>query len=324
MLYSTVIGSLPRLSDDLASSIAMAVDLQLRHGIEIISDGEQRSDMIGYFANLPGIALERGRAHIVGQVKPPRDASETFKIKDLRTAQDHLRRKGLKADTLKLKLSVTGPVTLGFTCASQGIKTEAYKNIADPNLYMDVAEALNPIILEALNREALVQVDEPGISAGYLNPSLAVEAVNTALKGIGEGRSTLERLSLHVCGDLTRIPNLLAHLSNINVGTLSLAFAGNVEKANRSLPLTIIGEKGKFLGVGCVSVDVTGEGQVETVEEAASIVEQVSSEVGLERIRYIHPDCGLRSTPLHIAEKILDTTSKTARQMREKTGQVKP
>lgn len=321
MLYSTVIGSLPRLSDDLASSIAMAVDLQLRHGIEIVSDGEQRSDMIGYFADLPGIALGQGRAHIVGQVKPPRDASETFKVKDLRTAQDHLRGKGLKADILKL--SVTGPVTLGFTCASQGIKTEAYKNIADPNLYMDVAEALNPIILEALNREALVQIDEPGISAGYLNPSLAVEAVNTALKGIGESKSSLERLSLHVCGDLTRIPNLLAHLSNINVGTLSLAFAGDVEKANRNLPLTMIGEKGKLLGVGCVPVDVAGRGRVETVEEAASIVDQISSEIGLERIRYIHPDCGLRSTPLHIAEKILDTTSKTARQMREKTRQVK-
>ncbi|MGC8850525.1 MAG: hypothetical protein ACP5QI_08650, partial [Candidatus Bathyarchaeia archaeon] len=252
MLYSTVIGSLPRLSDDLSSSIAMAVDLQLRYGIEIVSDGEQRTDMIGYFSDLPGISLDEGGPCVAGRVRPPRDPSETFKIRDLKSALNHLRMRGFEAEGLKL--SVTGPVTLAFTCAAKAVKTDAYRGIADPNLYLDVAEALNPIISEALAHGVLVQVDEPGVSAGYLNPKLAVEAVNAALKDVGGCGDGLERLSLHVCGDLTRIPDLLTHLLDVRVGCLSLAFAGKVEEANRRLPLAALGERGRLLGVGCVSV----------------------------------------------------------------------
>jgi len=314
MLYSTVIGSLPRLSGDLASSIAMAVDLQLRHGIEVISDGEQRTDMIGYFSDLPGLSPGKNGPYVAGRVRPPRDPSETFKIRDLKTALNHLGKGGFKAEGLKL--SVTGPVTLAFTCAARAVKTDAYKGIGDPSLYLDVAEALNSIVSEALAHGVLVQIDEPGISAGYLNPKLAVEAVNTALKGIGDSRDTLEKLSLHVCGDLTRIPDLLTHLLNVRVGCLSLAFAGRVEEANRRLPLQILCEKERLLGVGCVSVGAVEQDAVETVEEAARIVHLASSRIGLEKVRYVHPDCGLRSTPLQVAEKILEVTSKTAKKVR--------
>ncbi|MEM2122530.1 MAG: hypothetical protein QXE79_02725 [Candidatus Bathyarchaeia archaeon] len=316
MLYSTVIGSLPRLSDDLSSSIALAVDLQLRYGIDVISDGEQRTDMIGYFSDLPGISISQGDGgpYIAGRVRPPRDPSETFKMRDLKIALNRLRGRGFKVEGLKL--SVTGPVTLAFTCAAKAIKTDAYRGIGDPSLYLDVAEALNPIILEALACGALVQVDEPGISAGYLNPRLAVEAVNMALKDVGDDRDSLEKLSLHVCGDLTGIPDLLFRLLNVKVGCLSLAFAGRVEKANRMLPLAMMGEGGRLLGVGCVSVGAGEPDMVETVGEAARIVHLVSSGIGLEKIRYIHPDCGLRSTPLKVAERILDITAKTAKTVR--------
>lgn len=313
MLYSTVIGSLPRLSDDLSSSIAMAVDLQLRHGIEVVSDGEQRADMIGYFSDLPGISLEGGRPYISGRIRPPRDPSETFKMRDLKTALDHLKARGFEAE--ELKISVTGPVTLAFTCAANAVKTDAYRGVADPSLYVDAAEALTPIISEALACGVLVQVDEPGISAGYLNPRLAVEAINIALKDLGGG-DILERLSLHVCGDLTRIPGLLSHLLDVRVGCLSLAFAGRVEEANRRMPLAAVKERGRMLGVGCVSVGAGEQGRVETVEEAARIVHLVSSGIGLERVRYVHPDCGLRSTPLPTAERILDTTARAARMIR--------
>ncbi len=314
-LKSTVVGSLPRLASDLAASISKAVDIQLRYGIEVVSDGEQRASMIGYFADLPGLDSKDGRVFTVDRVKAPRDPSKTFKITDLTEAQGHLRKRGL--GETPIKLSLTGPVTLAFTCASQGLKTGVYRDIADESLYMDMAEALRSIACEALRRGALLQIDEPGISAGFLNPSISIKAVNSTLEGIAETRSSLNKLSLHICGDLTRTPRLLSHLSKVNVGTLSLAFAGETEKANRRLPLTEISEAGKLLGVGCTSVKVEDPIQVEAEEKAVSTVRLVASKMGLDKICYIHPDCGLRSTPLPAARRILEVTSKTTKLLRQ-------
>ena len=91
---ASVIGSLPRLADNLTSSIAYAVDLQLKHDIEVISDGEQRSDMIEYSTDLPGIASHNGRAYIHDKITVPQNPEKTFKILDLTIAQNYLKKIG--------------------------------------------------------------------------------------------------------------------------------------------------------------------------------------------------------------------------------------
>ncbi len=314
-LKASVIGSLPRLADNLTSSISYAVDLQLKHDIEVISDGEQRSDMIGYFTDLPGLASHNGRAYIRDKITAPQNPEKTFKIRDLRIAQNYLKKIG-RGET-PIKLSLTGPVTLGFTCASSGLKKTLYKNIAAKQLYGDVANALNPIIQEGLQRGAYLQIDEPALSAGYLSPTTAIEMINLALEGVVDTYQTQKKMSLHICGNLTKVPTLVNQLTKVNVGILSIAFAGKNERKNQELPLDNIVDVRKFLGVGCISVVVKDQNQVGTVDETISIVQTVVQKIGLQNIFYLHPDCGLRSTPLPIAEKILDVTSKTVKKISE-------
>jgi methionine synthase II (cobalamin-independent) len=312
---ASVIGSLPRLADNLTSSISYAIDLQLKHDIEVISDGEQRSDMIEYFTDLPGIASHNGRAYIRDKITAPQNPEKTFKILDLTIAQNYLKKIG-RGET-PIKLSLTGPVTLGFTCASYGLKKTLYQSIAAKQLYSDIANALNPIIQEGLQRGAHIQIDEPALSARYLAPSTTIEMINLALEGIVDTYQTQKKMSLHVCGNLTKVPTLLNQLTKVNAGILSIAFAGKNEIANQELPLDNIVDVRKFLGIGCISVGVKDQSQVGTVDEAISIVRAVVQKIGLQNIFYLHPDCGLRSTPLPIAEKILDVTSKTVKKISE-------
>ena len=62
----TVIGSFPRQlsTDSFIKAIKDVVDLQLEYGIEIITDGEQRYNMIQYFEQIPGLERKNGSLKI--------------------------------------------------------------------------------------------------------------------------------------------------------------------------------------------------------------------------------------------------------------------
>ncbi|MBS7623013.1 hypothetical protein KEJ39_04985, partial [Candidatus Bathyarchaeota archaeon] len=54
-LRKTVVGSFPRLPFGIDQAIRAVIDLQLQAGMDIVSDGEQRADMITYFKEIPGL-----------------------------------------------------------------------------------------------------------------------------------------------------------------------------------------------------------------------------------------------------------------------------
>ncbi|RLE93552.1 MAG: hypothetical protein DRJ55_03595, partial [Thermoprotei archaeon] len=157
---------MPRLHEDLGKAINLAVDLQLKLGLDILTDGEQRTDMITYLADaFEGLAGEPGKLHIVDKLKPAQKVEETFKVKDFLAAFSHLRKLG---EEKPIKVGVTGPVTFAFTVAMNG--KGPYRSLADPSLYLDAAEGVNRVAAELQSRDAIVQIDEPGISAGFVNP----------------------------------------------------------------------------------------------------------------------------------------------------------
>ena len=54
------------------------IDLQLRYGIDVVTDGEQRADMITYFEQIPGLARGGRGLRVSGKIKTdgrPRRAS---------------------------------------------------------------------------------------------------------------------------------------------------------------------------------------------------------------------------------------------------------
>ncbi|MHA2403131.1 MAG: hypothetical protein ACXADH_09105 [Candidatus Kariarchaeaceae archaeon] len=290
-LTRAVVGSFPSFDDsDIENSILKIIDTQLKYGIDVLSDGEQRTDMITYFTEvIQGIK---------SKIKPPEELTTFSKINDFKFVKNYLEQ---NRKTNKIKLTITGPVTLGFSCGLNGYEESPYSTVKDLQIYADVSSALKPIADEFQKIGALVQIDEPGLSAGYLNYK---EFSKELFQWINEMTANLnpENTIMHICG---RIPKRLLEivLQFENIGIFSFAFDGLVEKDNIDIiSRQILEDHDKKLGFGCIS----GVNQVlsdpETVK--SNIVAAVEK-IGVENIAFIHPDCGLRVLSPENAEVVL-------------------
>ncbi|MEM2841770.1 MAG: hypothetical protein QW201_00460 [Thermoproteota archaeon] len=291
---TTIIGSLPEFKHTkLEDKIKAAIDFQVKAGIDIISDGEQRSDMITYLASdLPGLELVDGKARVSRSIRAPEDPEQVGKVRDLITAKDYIKERGYNVG---LKVSLTGPVTLGFTCALAG--SGPYKGLSDEQLYRDLSTSLRTILGCLAKEDVMIQLDEPGLSAGFLRPSIAVPHIERAVEGIGP-----HRISLHVCGRLRE--DLFKHLLSIKgVTVLSLEFGGATENISLLRGLT---QENKLFGVGCIKVRALKIDDVDSIDRVVNILRQVIDKIGTKCVKFVHPDCGLRNLDHDVAWKILN------------------
>lgn len=302
-----VVGSFPPKKLPLDSAIKWTIDIQLKHGIDLISDGEQRTDMINYFNSFPGLGMKSGGPYVKSKILPLEDPKSFAKLQDLKFVRDYLRRKG--REDVRVKVSVTGPISLGFSCAYNGL--EHYSNIKDMKLYSDFAQALNPLIKEIAKTGCYVQIDEPSLSARVMNTKEAVEVVNEALSGLPTTLYEKEMLSVHVCGALNE--SLFKDLMSLDVPVLSLAFgAPNVRKNLEVISKPVLQSAGKKLGIGCISVQVARKEEVDSLHAVLERLSIVKDRIGKEMIAYIHPDCGLRPTGEDAVEPILEILASSA------------
>jgi len=291
----TVIGSFPsRIAElGLDGAIKWAVDLQLKYGIQVVTDGEQRGNIIDYFEQIPGLGRRFGRPAIIGKIKPVEDLDNFPKISDCRKVLEYLESLGVRG--VEVKVTVTGPVTLGFTYGMGGLGP--YSSILDERLYLDLAYALNPLIEKAVKIGCYIQVDEPGLAGRFLPPGIAGRILDEFFGSIKSKKEVI----LHVCGSLSDIPNLYDMLLKLQVDVLSLAFSGRREETNlQMISREAFEEHGKKLGAGFIS-----NTEVEPVERTLRRLRVISDKVGIENIAYLHPDCGFRGTPLDIVKDIL-------------------
>ncbi|MCX8183774.1 MAG: hypothetical protein N3F08_05085 [Crenarchaeota archaeon] len=293
-LKTTVIGSLPRLHEDLRTAIRLAVDLQVETGIDIVSDGEQRTDMLSYLSNsMQGLKFDGEKISITGRIRPVENMQESFKIVDCLEARKHIVEKGYSN---MLKISVSGPITFGFSAALRN--AGPYGNIRNIELYNDVANVINRIARLIQSYECLVQIDEPGVSAGFLDPEKIREPIEIAVEGLEPGLT-----SIHVCGKLNQ--KTVKSLSMVkNVSIFSLEFAGspgNIDLLSRN----VFENSSKKIGVGCMRVNVVSKDDLTTLEAALEIIRNAISKIGVENVAYVHPDCGLRKTKRDLAFLIL-------------------
>jgi len=293
-LATATIGSLSRLSQDLHDSIDQAIELQRQHRLDIFSDGEQRTDMISYFAeSFDGLGVENGMPVVLGKISLKSNPKDFSKVRDL----DYIKS---KFPDLKVKIAITGPTTLGMTCGSRKIKGY-YKNIMDFRLYEDIARSTGPIAKELVARGAYVQIDEPFLSQGYKDLEARVRLLDEIAEGLPR-----ENVSTHVCGYVGG-HGVVEHLLRLeNVSTLSFAFAGRIEMPNIAhVSRKAFEDNGKKLGAGCISVTPLTEAEVHTPEQVASKLKDLASVVGKENIAYAHPDCGMRATNKSLVPIIL-------------------
>jgi 5-methyltetrahydropteroyltriglutamate--homocysteine methyltransferase len=267
VLATTVVGSYPvvkgggfmRIFDPLRPALETAVGDQLAAGIDIISDGQVRGDMIGVFAShLPGIRNQ----DVIGKIQP---AAGPITVGDTKYAIS-------KAP--KVKGIITGPTTLAH---GLHISTPMYRNKEE--LVPDLAAAL---LAEARALEAagitLLQIDEPILSTGIADLAIAKQAVEMFTAGLHIP------VCMHVCGNLG---NVLDEILKFNVNVLDFEFANN--PANLDL-LSRRDLAGKMIGYGCV------DSTTDRIESTAEIRKRIEKGVEIfdPKIMLIDPDCGLR------------------------------
>jgi 5-methyltetrahydropteroyltriglutamate--homocysteine methyltransferase len=289
VLATTVVGSYPvvkgsglrSLFDPLHTAVETAVADQIAAGIDIISDGQVRGDMILAFASkLPGVKGQE----VIGKVQP---ASGPITVGDTKYAL---------AKAPKVKGIITGPTTLAH---GLHISTPMYRNKEE--LALDLAAALVP---EAKALEAagitLLQIDEPIFSTGMADLAIgkqAIEIITTALR---------IPTCMHVCGNLG---NVLDEILKFNVNVLDFEFSNN--PANLDL-LSRRDLAGRMIGYGCV------DSSIDKIESVAEIKKRI--EKGIEifdpRIMLLDPDCGMRMRTREAAYRKLKNLADAAKVVR--------
>lgn len=275
-LLTTVVGSYP--TDDLPRqrAIERAVEDQLLAGVEVISDGQTRGDMIEVFASrIPGI--ER-RDDGVWEVFDALDFPATPIL-----AADYTLARRLAGARAEVKGIVTGPITLAL---SLRVAPEApYNAPHDPALILRLTEILGRELAALVATGARVtQVDEPLLPQA-LHDRVPLELASDALR---EFAATSSIPVLHVCGDVRDLANDLLLLNfaiyDIENTRISNAAAFDDEQLDFS---------GSKVSVGCVD---TTTAEVESVATIRERIRATMESIPAESL-WVSPDCGLRTLP---------------------------
>jgi 5-methyltetrahydropteroyltriglutamate--homocysteine methyltransferase len=307
LIEKTVIGSFPKSRSPLEAALREVVELQLRYGVDLITDGEQRANMIQYFDQIPGTEKVGNGLRIAGKIKPvePDKLHEFYKIKDYGTIQSILRSLGKQAKT---KITLTGPMTLGTIVASTDINSTAehYDLDHEETLFTDFSDALLPLAEKALSVGAYVQIDEPLLSTGQVMLETASKILKDFTSRLPANAVKEEKVSCHVCGSIKSVADLYDVLLGLDIPVLSLGFSGDTERENFDVvSRASLEEHGKKLGAGFISNVIVEEDGV-IAERLKRIVEVA----GKENIRYLHPDCGFGLTRPERVKLILEKMQK--------------
>lgn len=299
-MKSTVVGSFPasesspsNFKDKLLNSfgaydpfkeaIKSSVTAQLDAGVDIVSDGQVRGDMVSIFTKyIPGMKIEGGNTFIVGKIRNP---TQEISIKDLQYAKKVIKEYygGNIPEGKGIKGIITGPNTIVHSSRIQSF----YKNKEDA--IIDLAHSLK-FEVDAIAKKVkpvYIQIDEPFLSTGMVEMKTAREAIDILKDGLDIP------LGMHVCGILK---DAFADISRFNVDILDFEFAGNnvnlgVLENNASLL------HGKKLGFGCVDSSVN---EVDDINDIENLVTKAIEIVGKDNL-ILDPDCGLRRAPKDVA-----------------------
>lgn len=308
-MYSTVVGSYPvklckptsfkdkilnifNSYDPYKGAIKTAVFKQLEAGIDIISDGQVRGDMISSFTKyIPGMKLDNGNTVITGKIQNP---TKEISINDLKYAKslisDYYNSK--IPDKKGIKGIITGPSTIIHSSRIQSY----YKNKNDAIL--DLARSLKMEVIAIANKinPKYIQIDEPFLSTGMVDFKVAREAIDIISKSVDIP------ISMHVCGNLD---NVFKELTTFNVDILDFEFAGN--KVNlKVLKENIDLLKNKKIGFGCIDTSINS---LDSYVDVQNLVLEGIDILGSENI-ILDPDCGLRRAPEDIAFEKLKLISR--------------
>jgi 5-methyltetrahydropteroyltriglutamate--homocysteine methyltransferase len=286
-VQTTVIGSYPCEGVSVEEKQRFAVKAQRKAGVQVISDGQPRTDMISYVAEAIGAFEKKSN----GKWSLARKIDENVPLDSSALKGEFAYLKGLcAAYGGEPAFMMAGPVTMAFAMEGDisGYGKAPYRN---PELYRSIAEAeLRLLGIDRLDvqRCAAFHIDEPFLSQSpgaleYARSAMEFLALNVKAAGTA--------VNLHVCGDVTKVFPKLLDLRGIDV--LSHGFAGKAEKNNlRLLDEYKVSSYGKKLGFGCVD---SSSPEVEPVKGLKELICYAMERQDCDIV--VHPDCGLRNLP---------------------------
>jgi 5-methyltetrahydropteroyltriglutamate--homocysteine methyltransferase len=314
MIKTTVVGSYPvptwlqvfSTRESLRDAIMAVLKTQELAGIDVVADGElyrwdvnhaETNGMIDYFVRpMAGIQTQltreqlkewRGKPGHQFRARPPGIVTGELGAGTLDLKSDYELYRGL-TDRPK-KFTVTSPYMLAKTLAD-----EYFGDIE--RLVIALASVLKEQV-EEIDAE-VIQVDEANVTGSPDDGPIAAAGINRILEGVRNEKA------VHLCygnyGGQTiqrgTYDKLIAFLNALNADHVVLEIARRPE-----VELTILNDVKPSIGLGIGVIDIK-DNEVELPEEVARRVERAAKELGVERIHYVHPDCGFWMLPRSVAD----------------------
>jgi len=295
--------SMPTLRD----AIMVVLKTQELAGIDLISDGElsrfdvshpQTNGMIDYFIRpMGGISSTITREDLANfaaeqrmgfRTQPAGVVESAVTEGTLNLPRDWQFFKGLSPATTMF--TFTAPYMLSRTLIDRH-----YGDIRQ--LTMDIAEVLRKQV-ESIDAP-VIQMDEAHLTGHAEDAEWAHEPFNHALSGIRGEKS------LHLCfgnygGQSIQKgywKDLMPFLNKLDVDHLVLEFA---RRGYEELDAFKELKPETKLGVGVVDIK---DNEVESTDVIAKRIENAVNVLGMERIKWVHPDCGFWMLPRSVADR---------------------
>lgn len=314
MIKTTVVGSYPVPQwlrvygprESLRDAIMVVLKTQELAELDVISDGElyrwdvnhpETNGMIDYFIRpLAGIdvKLDRQRLDKFHQQSGMKYRSEPAGVVTggLGPGTLNLLRDWQRIQPLTnkpLKFTVTSPYML-----AKVLLDEHHRDLHA--LVMALADIL-AAQLQGIDA-AIIQVDEANLTGHPEDAMIAAQGINRVLSGAAGEKA------VHLCfgnyGGQTiqkgAYQKLVEFINALECDHLVLEMARRPQEE-----LAMLREVKFSIGLGIGVIDIK-DNQVETPEQVAARIERAAKVVGVERIQYVHPDCGFWMLPRFVAD----------------------
>ena len=295
--------STPTLRD----AIMVVLKTQELAGIDLISDGElsrfdvshpQTNGMIDYFIRpMGGISSTITREDLANFADEQRMGFRTQPAGVVESAVTE-GTLNLPSDWQFFKGLSSASMMFTFTAPYMLARTLIDRHYGDiRQLTMDIAEVLRKQV-ESIDAP-VIQMDEAHLTGHAEDAEWAHEPFNHALSGIRGEKS------LHLCfgnygGQSIQKgywKDLMPFLNKLDVDHLVLEFArrgyDELDAFKELRPET-------KLGVGVVDIK---DNEVESADVIAKRIENAVNVLGMERIKWVHPDCGFWMLPRSVADR---------------------
>ena len=307
LLPFTVVGSYPLTpsSEDIMRSyyakedpyllaIKQCINEQVKAGVQIVSDGQTRSNMVNIFASkLAGIRM-KGKPLVFSDIQwssPITREDQEYSQNVIDGMEQQYSEKetggsgggvtypeyhyGNNEKNPLLKGIITGPYTM-----SQSVTDNYYND--EKEMAFAFARALNKEARALQKIVPILQIDEPFLSVNFIDYSK--ELVEVLVEGIEVP------IAFHVCGDVAAI---FSDLIDLPVTLLDHEFTSNFHL------FEVVKEYDfpQMLGYGLVRSDHM---RIEPLEHMITWLRKAVKEFGVEKIM-VDPDCGQRHLTPEVA-----------------------